>query len=191
LGAAESAAALIGGEAGLPVYLYGASARRPETKELPDLRRGGLESLIRKARAGLTPDFGPQDINPHKGVVCVGARGPLIAFNVWLRTDVEIAAAIAEDVRRPQMLRALGLSIRSGLSQVSMNLLRPSELGIDPAYELVAAEAKGHNTEIVATEIVGLVAQEWMPAATKQAARRLCSPGRSIESAISGRKTAI
>lgn len=191
LEAAENAAALIGGEVGLPVYLYGAGARRAETKELPDLRRGGLDGLIRKARAGLSPDFGPQEIDPHKGVVCVGARGPLIAFNVWLRTDVKVAAAIADEVRRSQMLRALGLSIRPGISQVSMNLLDPAEFGIDPAFDLVAYGAKRRDVEIVASEIVGLVAHEWMPDPAKQAARRLCSPGRSIESAISGRKIAI
>lgn len=191
IAAAEVAAELIGEQAELPVYLYGEVARRPETKDLPDLRRGGLAGLMQRARAGLTPDVGPRDIDPRKGVVCVGARRPLIAFNVSLGADASVAAAVAKEVRRPGLVRALGLPIRPGESQVSMNLTDPAELGVDAAYELVAAGAKEHDVAIVGAELVGLVAQRWMPDPAKQAARRLSSPGRSIESAISGRKTAI
>jgi glutamate formiminotransferase len=180
---AENAAALIGEEVGLPVYLYGENARRAEMKELPDLRRGGLAGLIGRAQGGLGPDLGPSEIDPRRGVVCVGARGPLIAFNVWIRAEPHIAVSIAAAVRRPN-LRALGLAMGSGESQVSMNLTRPAELGIDDAYELVADGARTHDAEILGTELVGLVEQRWMPDPSKQAARRLLSPGRSIESAI-------
>ena len=180
---AESAAKIIGEEVGIPVYLYAENARRIETKELPDLRRGGLTGLIEKANGGLTPDLGPRRIDANRGVVCVGARGPLIAFNIWILAETQVATAIARAVRRPQ-LRALGLSMGPGESQVSMNLVKPRELGIDAAFDLVAGAAKTYNVEVGATEIVGLVEQRWMPDPSKQAARRLLSPGRSIESAI-------
>src|SRR5688572_21437655 len=88
--AAVSTAQRIGG-AGIPAFLYGAGAER----ELPDLRRGGLEGLMERMAEGEIPDFGPREIRPETGVVCVGARGPLIAFNVYIDGNLETAKAIA------------------------------------------------------------------------------------------------
>jgi hypothetical protein len=129
--------------------------------------------------------------DPRSGVVCVGARRALIAFNVWIRADDSAARSIAAEVRRPRLLRALGLNMRYGMSQVSMNLIDPNRLGIDDAFELVAEQTSARGVEIAGTELVGLVAERWIPDPKKQAARRLVAPGRSIESAISGRKSAI
>jgi glutamate formiminotransferase len=95
---ARSAAEAIAERARLPVYLYGAAATRPETRELPELRRGGLRRLMARAATGLPPDIGPRTIDARHGVVCVGARGVLIAFNVWFEGDVRVARAIAGPV---------------------------------------------------------------------------------------------
>jgi glutamate formiminotransferase len=189
--AADQTAILVGEEVGLPVYLYGEAALRQNAKELPDLRLGGLPGLMARARGGFVPDIGPREIDPRRGVVCVGARGPLIAFNVWLHAELEVVRSIAQEVRRPGLVRALGMPIRPGISQVSMNLIRPQEVGIDTAYELVERKAAVRGVSVIGTELVGLVAERWLPDPQKQAARRLFSPGRSIESALSGRKTAI
>ena len=177
------------GVGGLPVYLYGAAALRAQTRELPVLRRGGLTALIARAESGLVPDFGPRVISRSSGIVCVGARGPLIAFNAWLRCDLREARAIAAVVRETSGglpgVRALGLVLaRSGMSQVSMNLTKPAVTGIDDAFETVAAEARRRNIAVTSTEIVGLVPARFMPDPTREAARLLMKPGRSLESLL-------
>ena len=87
------------------------AALREETKDLPDIRRGGLEGLRRRMVEGLQPDAGPPEVDPRYGAVLVGARGPLIAFNVWLDADVGVARTIAAAVRAPGKVRALGLEM--------------------------------------------------------------------------------
>lgn len=184
---ALATARAVAARAQLPVYLYGAAARRPETRELPDLRRGGLGQLAARARAGLTPDLGPSTVELRRGVVCVGARGPLIAFNVWLECRRELAQRIASEVRSsgggPPAVRALGVRV-GDRSQVSMNLIDPAVTGIDTAFEAVAARARTYDVPVVATEIVGLVPARHRPRPDKQAARLLTTPGRTLESAL-------
>ncbi len=180
--AARETAALIGRDVGVPVYLYGAAARRAETRELPDLRRGGLVRLIERARAGLLPDEGPSEIDPARGVVCVGARGVLIAFNVWLRGDLQTAQWIAASVRS-DAVRALGLDVGNGQTQVSMNLIDPESAGIDHVFGWVSAEAARLGAAVVATEIVGLVPERFMPQ-DAEVARLLLEPGHSLESRL-------
>lgn len=175
------------GEAGLPVYLYEAAARRPQARSLPELRRGGLEGAI--ARTGdIPPDFGPSSISPRSGVVCVGARNPLIAFNVWLRCGVAAAREIAAKVRTSTGglpgVRALGLEVDDTTSQVSMNLVEPAVTGIDAAFEAVGAIARANGIEVTGTEIVGLPPDAYMPAPDAEAARLLISPGRSLGSVL-------
>ena len=178
------------GDTGIPVFLYGAATRRPETRELPDLRRGGLSVLIERV-AELPPDEGPTTIDPRTGVVCVGARDVLIAFNVWLRAPVEAARAVAKEIRAsaggPPGLRALGLEIDDGpTSQVAMNLIDPRRTGIEDAFEAARGAATRLGIEVLATEIVGLVPERYIPDPDAQAARLLLAPGRSIESALAG-----
>ena len=84
--AARSAGKQIAARTGIPVYLYGEAAFRSPAPTLPELRRGGLAGLKVRAKRGLGPDFGG-DIDDRLGVVCVGARGVLIAFNVWIKGD--------------------------------------------------------------------------------------------------------
>ena len=176
---------------GLPVYLYGEAATRPETRELPGIRRGGLATLIERAQAELPPDLGSSDIDPRRGVVCVGARGVLIAFNVWLECDAGAAATLAASIRSsgggPPGVRALGFPMKTNgqpLSQVSMNLLDPAVTGIDEAFDALREMSARLHLRIAATEIVGLVPERYLPDPKKEAARLLTRPGRSLESAL-------
>ncbi|MDQ4143078.1 MAG: glutamate formiminotransferase [Actinomycetota bacterium] len=186
---ANRAGAAIASSADLPVFLYGAAARRPETRSLPELRRGGLLELRRRiAEEGLLPDEGPADVEPSRGVVCVGARGPLIAFNVWLRSDARTARRIAARVRSsgggPPGVRALGWSMGDDRAQVSMNLTSPGKTGIDQAFEAVATLSREEDVAITACEIVGLPPERYLPDEKREAARLLIKPGRSLESAL-------
>ncbi|MDQ3953887.1 MAG: glutamate formiminotransferase, partial [Actinomycetota bacterium] len=181
---ARTAGAAISERAGLPVYLYGHAATRPECEHLPDIRRGGLAGLMRRAAGELPPDFGLRTIDPRLGVVCVGARGPLIAFNVWLRCDAPTARRIAAAVRKEgstRGVRALGLDLGGAGAQVSMNLTDPDRAGIDDAYRMVASRAAAEGVEVQATELVGLPPERYLPDPDAEAARLLRRPGRSLE----------
>ncbi|MEA2435011.1 MAG: glutamate formiminotransferase / 5-formyltetrahydrofolate cyclo-ligase [Actinomycetota bacterium] len=180
---ARWAGGAIHNKTGLPIYFYGEAARRAETVELPALRNGGLERLMRRARTELPPDLGGREIDPRKGVVCVGARGPLIAFNVWLKAPKQMAISIANTVRAPNV-RSLGFEIDADISQVSMNLTDPAKVGIDTAFGQVARVAERMGAAVVATEIVGLVEERFLPAPDARAARLLLQPSRSLESAL-------
>ena len=114
----------------LPVYFYGAAARSPARRELPDVRRGGYEALAgRLTTADGAPDAGPARFDARAGAAVVGARDVLVAYNVWLDTsDVGIARAVARAVRERDgglpAVRALGVALPSRrLVQVSLNLL--------------------------------------------------------------------
>ena len=178
--AAHSAGRAIAKTVGAPVFFYGEASLRAETRELPGIRGGGLERLAARMATGFLPDEGPFEIDPRFGVVVVGARGPLIAFNVWLGAGVEVARSIAARIREPGRVRALGLAMQGGSSQVSMNLIAPEEVSIEDAFERVAAV----TSEIVGTEIVGLVEERFLPNPDAKVARLLIEPGHSLESAL-------
>ncbi len=165
--AALAVAARIGDELGLPVFLYGELGR-----ERHDVRRGGPEELQRRVDAGeLTPDFGPSRLDPAAGAVLVGARRPLIAFNVNLRgARVEDARAIAQTVRERDGgfpgVRALGLDLPSaGRVQVSMNVEDWEAAALHEIVARVESEARARGVEVEGTELVGL-----MPAGAAAAA---------------------
>lgn len=179
--AAREAGHAIASEVGAPVFFYGAACTRPENRDLPNIRRGGLEGLIERMRRGSEPDEGPALIDPRYGAVLVGARGPLIAFNVWLDTDVSVARVIAGKVRAPGRVRALGLDMGAGKSQVSMNLIAPEEVSIQEVFDMVDRATES----VIATEIVGLVEDRFMPSPDARVARLLVEPGHSVESALS------
>lgn len=167
---ARSAALELGarlGELGLPVFLYEGPERGPAF-----FRRGGPEALQARVDAGeLVPDFGPSRLDPTAGAVLVGARRPLIAFNVNLRTaDVEVARAIAAIVRERDGgfpgVRALGLELaRAGLVQVSMNVENWEAAALHEIVARIAAEASARGVEVAGSELVGL-----MPAGAAAAA---------------------
>jgi glutamate formiminotransferase len=130
-------AAWAGTELALPCFVYG-----PE-RTLPDIRRHAWD--------GLRPDTGPPAPHPTAGACAVGARGVLVAYNLWLSTpDVRLARRVAGAIRRPG-LRALGLQVGTRV-QVSCNLTEPARLGPGAAYDLVAA-----HCDVAAAELVGLL----------------------------------
>ena len=169
-GAARALAARIGSELGLPVFLYGeiSSGRRPAF-----FRRGGLDELRRRVAAGeLGPSHGPGRIDPRSGVVLVGARHALVAYNLVLATDdVEVAHAIARAVRESSGgmpgVQALGLRLpSSGRVQVSMNVVDVERAPLHEVVERVRAEALARDVDVAAGELVGLVPERvWKAAA--------------------------
>lgn len=181
--AAKKAARSIAEAVGLPVYLYGEAAGRRATRELRDLRRGGLSALQQRALESLPPDEGPRFFDIRSGVVCVGARGPLIAFNVWLESGLSAVRTIAASIRS-ESVRALGLQISHKACQVSMNLIEPQVTGIEEAFDMVAERAAEAGIAITATEIVGLVEKRFLPAPDATVARLLKQPGHSLEASL-------
>jgi glutamate formiminotransferase / 5-formyltetrahydrofolate cyclo-ligase len=158
--AALELAERIGAELELPVFLYGelAAGRR-----LAELRRGGVEALARRIESGeLKPDFGPSRLDPRSGAALVGARQPLVAFNVNLRGSLEAAREIAGLVREGgggfAGVRTLGLELRGAkLVQVSMNIEDWEKSGLAEIVTRIEREATQRGVEVVATELVGLI----------------------------------
>ncbi|BAS26125.1 glutamate formiminotransferase [Limnochorda pilosa] len=153
------------GEMGLPVYLYEEAARTPERRSLADVRRGEYEGLRADVAEGRRlPDFGPPALG-RAGATAVGARKPLVAFNVNLGTpDVKVAKAVANRVREARgglrNVRAIGLALEGRPAvQVSMNLVDTEATPIYRALELVRVEAARYGAPVVGTEVVGLAPQ--------------------------------
>lgn len=146
----------------LPVYFYEAAARMPERKNLAALRRGEFEGLAERMRLS-PPDLGPGTPHPTAGAVVIGARKPLIAFNVYLNTDnLARAKAVARAVRGSSGgligVKALGFDTKSqGRVQVSMNLVDYPTTPLPRALELVREEARRLSVEVVETELVGFM----------------------------------
>jgi glutamate formiminotransferase / 5-formyltetrahydrofolate cyclo-ligase len=150
-------------ELGLPVYLYERAALVPERRSLADVRAGGYEALRDAvARGERLPDFGPHRIG-KPGATAVGARPPLVAFNLYLAsTDETAAKAIAKSVRESggglEAVRAIGFSVpERGCVTVSMNLVDPDTTGPRRAFDEVSRLATERGIEVTDSEIVGLV----------------------------------
>jgi glutamate formiminotransferase/formiminotetrahydrofolate cyclodeaminase len=150
---------------GIPVYLYDRAALTPERASLADVRRGEYEGLKADVAAGRRlPDFGPNEIG-RAGAVAVGARKPLIAFNVYFRGEdedavKEVARAVRESTGGLRNVRAIGFGVpERGLVEVSMNLVDHEATPILRALDLVRDEARRHGLAVASTEIVGLVPQ--------------------------------
>ena len=151
----------------LPVYFYGEAAQRPERRRLAEIRRGEYEGLGQKlADPAWRPDAGPARFNPRSGATAVGARGILVAFNVWLDTnDLEVARAIAGAVRESSRglpgLQAMGVPLASrGIVQVSMNLLDYRRTSIPRAFDRVRNEAAQRGIAVRQSELVGLAPRD-------------------------------
>jgi glutamate formiminotransferase len=154
----------IADELRIPVYLYGEAAQRPGRTNLEEIRRGGLAALeTMAADPERWPDYGPVALHPTAGACVVGARRPLIAFNVYLNTgDVLVARAIARAVRHSsgvlRDVKALGLQLPgSGAVQVSMNLTNFHGTSLVQVMDLIGADAARWGVSVTHTEVVGLV----------------------------------
>jgi len=151
-------------ELGIPVYYYGEAARNPERRELERVRRGGFEDLrdhiLEPERQ---PDEGPAALHPSAGATAVGARIPLIAYNVNLRTtDIGVAKEIARKVRASSggmpNVKALGFDLQDrGLVQVSMNLTDYRVTNIWKVFDAIRREAERRGVEVAESEIVGTI----------------------------------
>jgi glutamate formiminotransferase len=156
------------GEAGeLPVYFYGEAAADPKRKKLSDIRKGEYEGLKEKlATPGWGPDAGLSTFNPKSGAAVVGARMPLIAFNVNLRPPrLDLAKQIARKIRESSggipSVQAIGLELKEkGMVQVSMNLTDYRRASIPAVVEAIRREVAGKGLEIAECEVVGLVPME-------------------------------
>lgn len=154
----------IGEELKVPVYLYEDAATKPERKNLADVRKGQYEGFFDKIqKPEWTPDFGPAEMNSKNGCTAVGARVPLVAFNVNLGTNnIEIADSIAKKVRfiggGLRFVKAMGVTLEDrGIVQVSMNLVNYEKTAVYRAYEMVKMEAMRYGVPVVGSEVIGLL----------------------------------
>ena len=149
---------------GVPVYYYGEAALIPGRNELANVRHGGYEALAKKMTvAEDAPDVGEPLFNERAGATAVGARMPLVAYNINLDTDdLRLAQKIASQIREKsgglKHVRAIGVILKSrGIAQVSMNLTNYKETPLKPVYDLVKTLARERGVDIVETELIGLI----------------------------------
>lgn len=147
----------------IPSFLYEDSATRPERRNLATCRKGQFEGMPEKLlQPEWAPDFGERKIHPTAGITAIGARMPLVAFNVNLATsDVEIARKIAKVIRGSsggfQCCKAMGFMLEDrGIAQVSMNMVNYEVTPLNVVYEMIKALAERYGTYIVGSEVVGL-----------------------------------
>jgi glutamate formiminotransferase len=163
--AAEEAARRIAEDAGVPTYLYGEAARRPERRDLAAVRKGEFEGLRQDAPTDLAraPDFGGPALHPTAGASAVGARFFLVAYNVNLETrDLALAKRIAREVRERDgglpAVKALGFDLpERGWVQVSMNLTDHRRTSPIRAFEEVLRLAEAAGVRVAGSEVVGLL----------------------------------
>lgn len=150
-------------EAKMPVFLYEDSASAPNRVNLAAIRKGQFEGMAQKVKeAEWEPDFGGRTVHPTAGVVAVGARMPLVAFNINLSTsDIEIASKIAKIIRRSSggfdCVKALGVMLEDrNVAQVSINMTNFHKTPLYRVLELTKAEAARWGVHVIGTEIIGL-----------------------------------
>jgi glutamate formiminotransferase len=161
---AKKVGAAIAERFGVPVYLYEEASTNPARKNLEDIRRGEFEGLAAKMAANeWAPDFGPRVPHPSAGAAVVGARMPLIAYNINLATDrLDVAKKIAASIRQSsggfRFVKAAGFKLDDrGIVQVSMNLTNYEKTPIFRVFETVKREAARYGVSILESEIVGLI----------------------------------
>ena len=147
----------------IPSFLYEDSATRPERRNLAACRKGQFEGMPEKLlQPEWAPDFGERKIHPTAGITAIGARMPLVAFNVNLATsDVEIAKKIAKVIRGSsggfKCCKAMGFMLEDrGIAQVSMNMVNYEVTPLNVVYEMIKSLAERYGTYIVGSEVVGL-----------------------------------
>jgi len=151
----------------LPIFLYEQSASQPERQNLATIRKGQFEAMAEKlAQPEWTPDFGPQQIHSTAGVTAMGARMPLVAYNVNLDTNqLEIADLIAKKVRHIggglRYCKGIGIELKDrGIVQVSMNMTDYTKTALYRVFELIRIEARRYGVNLVGSEVIGLVPME-------------------------------
>jgi len=150
---------------GQPFFLYEKSATAPHRENLASVRKGQFEGMAEKMKDQdmWKPDFGPNTIHPTGGVTAIGARMPLVAYNINLDTpNVEIADAIAKKVRHLggglRFVKAMGVLLEDrNIAQVSMNLVNYEKSAIYQAQEMVKMEARRYGVNVIGSEVIGLV----------------------------------
>jgi glutamate formiminotransferase len=152
---------------GVPIFLYEDAASAPHRRNLEDIRRGEFEGLADKMKdPQWAPDFGPPSPHPSAGASVVGARMPLIAYNINLGTgDLEIAKRIARGIRHSsggyRFVKAMGVMLQErGIAQVSINMTDFKKTPLHRVFETVRSEAARYGVNVVGSEIVGLVPME-------------------------------
>jgi len=152
----------------IPVFLYEDSASAPHRQNLAAIRKGQFEGMAEKMqdKEQWAPDFGPETIHPTAGVSAIGARMPLVAFNVNLDTDrFEVADKIAKRIRHIgggwRYIKAIGIDLsEKGIMQVSMNLTNYQKTAVYQAFETVKMEARRFGVNVIDAEVVGLLPME-------------------------------
>jgi glutamate formiminotransferase len=159
----------------IPVYFYGEAALDPARRELPDVRKGEYEALKMRFDNPLwLPDAGPARFNPRSGAVVVGAREPLIAFNINLATDnlqaaKEIACSIRQSSGGLQHVKAIGVPLKSrNIAQVSMNLTNYRVTPLRTVFDAVKEEASRRGLAILESELVGLIPEDALEGVTAE-----------------------
>jgi glutamate formiminotransferase len=161
---ARDVAAIIAERFALPVYLYEEASQNPARRNLEDIRRGEFEGLAAKMAApGWAPDFGPRQPHETAGASVIGARMPLIAYNINLNTNrIDVARRIAAAIRHSsgglRFVKAMGVMLEERqVAQVSMNLTNYQKTPVFRVFEMVKREAERYGVTILESEIVGLV----------------------------------
>jgi glutamate formiminotransferase len=171
---AKDVAQAVAARFGVPIYLYEEAAASPARRNLEDIRRGEFEGLAAKlATESWAPDFGPATAHPSAGASVIGARMPLIAYNINLNTNrLDVAKRIAAAIRQSsggfRYVKAAGFELTDrGIVQVSMNLTNYEKTPIFRVFEAVRREAERYGVTILESEIVGLVPSAALNAAAE------------------------
>ncbi len=164
---AKETAKLASEKFGQPFFLYEKSASAPHRENLAEVRKGQFEGMAEKMKNPMwKPDFGPETIHPTGGVTAIGARMPLIAYNINLDTpNLEIAQNIANTIRHVRggfrYCKAMGVRLEDrNIAQVSMNLTDFTHTAVYRVFETVKMEAKRYGVNVLGSEIVGLIPQQ-------------------------------
>ena len=164
IGLAKDVAATVAERFALPVFLYEEASKNPARKNLEDIRRGEFEGLGAKmVSAGWAPDYGPATPHESAGATVIGARMPLIAYNINLNSDrLDVARRIAAAIRHSsgglRFVKAMGVMLEDRrIAQVSMNLTNYQKTPIFRVFEMVKREAERYGISILESEVVGLV----------------------------------
>ena len=171
----------------LPVYLYEDAATFPERQNLANIRKGEFEGLAAKmAEPAWAPDFGPRAPHPSGGATVVGARAPLIAYNINLGTaDLSVADRIAKAIRHLsggyRFVKAMAVKLEGrGQVQVSINMTNYEKTPLHRVFETVRFEAERHGVAVVGSEIVGLVPESALLAAASHYLRLEADPSAQV-----------